>query len=131
MEEKNKGMKFDEEKLRYDLIPTVAEEELAKVLTYGARKYMPNSWQLLENFKNRYYAAARRHLTAYRDGEHLDPESGLSHLSHALTCLAFLVWEEHQENLDWSAENRGKIPAPDPEQLKIWDQKKGKDPGSL
>jgi len=119
-------MKFDDAKLRFDLIPPEAEEELAKVLTYGALKYAPNSWQGLEDFEDRYYAAARRHLTAARQGERLDPESNLLHLSHALTCIAFLIWREHEMHLDWSRENRGKIPQPKKEQLELWDQKKGK-----
>lgn len=31
-----------------------------------------------------------RHITAFNDGEDLDPESGQSHLYHAMCCLAFV-----------------------------------------
>ena len=88
----NLGRKFDSNKLRYDLIPPIVDEELAKILTYGVKKYEENNWQQLDNFNNRYYAALRRHLEAWRNGEDMDKESGEHHLSHALTNLAFLVW---------------------------------------
>ena len=67
--------------------------ELGKVLTYGALKYSPNNWQNLDDFNNRYYAAALRHLMAWRSGQNFDEESSLLHLSHALCCLAFLTWK--------------------------------------
>ena len=87
-----KGIKFDNGKLRYDLIPIEVEEEMAKVLTFGAAKYAPNNWQKVEDFEERYYASLRRHLSEWRKGNNYDEESKLFHLSQALTCLAFLVW---------------------------------------
>ena len=84
------GIKHDQGKLRYDLVPVEVEEALARVLTYGAEKYAPNNWRYVTNGTDRYYAALRRHLAAWRMGEELDPESGLPHLSHALACVAFL-----------------------------------------
>lgn len=107
-----KGMKFDEGKLRFDLSPRIAEKQLAAVLTFGALKYNDNSWQLVENARERYYAALRRHLDDYRSGEHIDDDSGLHHLSHALACVAFLLWLEGQG---------GYVPNPDePEVVEIW-----------
>lgn len=44
----------------------------------------------MENGEQRYLDALYRHLQAYRSGESHDPESGLHHLSHALTNIAFL-----------------------------------------
>lgn len=92
------GRKDDRGKLRMDLIPPEVMEALAEVLGYGAQKYAPNNWQRLTDFEDRYYAAALRHLMAWRKGTGLDSESGLSHLSHALCCLAFLVWRERQNS---------------------------------
>lgn len=86
-------MKFDSGKLRYSLVPPVAVEAMAKVLTYGAKKYKPNNWQKAEDF-SRYTDALYRHLEAWRSGQEFDDESGLSHLSHALTNIAFLVWHD-------------------------------------
>lgn len=75
----------------YELIPPQVEEALAEVLTYGAKKYSPNSWKKVEPFEDRYYAAARRHIAAWRKGEIVDSESGIEHLKHALCCIAFLI----------------------------------------
>lgn len=84
------GVKHDEEKLRFDLIPPEAEAALASVLTYGAKKYGDRNWE--EGMKwNRVYAAVRRHMNAWQQGEACDEESHLPHLHHALTGLAFLV----------------------------------------
>lgn len=83
-------MKFDGSKDRYDLIPPSALEALAKVLTYGARKYKPNNWRECEDIA-RYQGAAMRHFEAYRRGQYYDEESGMPHLWHAITNVAFLL----------------------------------------
>lgn len=85
------GPKFDTGKLRYSLVPPVAVKALAEVLTFGAHKYAPNSWQHVDRAPERYLDALMRHIEAYRSGELLDPESGLPHLSHALCNTAFLL----------------------------------------
>lgn len=92
------GLKYDAGKLRYSLIPPVALAAIAKVLTFGAEKYAPNSWQTVENAEERYLDALMRHIEAYRDGVHLDSESGISHLSHAACNIAFLLHFEKQRN---------------------------------
>ena len=83
-------MKFDAGKLRYGLIPPKANKELAKVLTYGAKKYKANNWQEVDD-TDRYIDALYRHLESWRAGEKVDEESGLSHLSHAMANIAFLI----------------------------------------
>jgi len=83
-------MKFDAGKLRYGLIPPSATKALASVLTYGAKKYKPNNWKQADD-TDRYVDALYRHLESWRSGEKVDKESGLSHLSHALTNIAFLI----------------------------------------
>lgn len=85
------GPKYDKGKLRYSLVPPSAVKAIAQVLTFGAEKYAPNSWQLVDRAPERYLDALMRHLEAYRDGELLDPESGLPHLSHVLCNTAFLL----------------------------------------
>lgn len=92
MSDDKKGLKFDSGKLMYDLIPPEAETALARVLTFGANKYTRNGWQTVPNAVERYEAALMRHLNAHRRGELFDPESGLTHLEHALCNLAFLVY---------------------------------------
>ena len=88
------GVKHDEHKNHLDLIEPEFIEGVGEVLTFGAEKYKENSWQNVENGENRYYGAAMRHLLAYRKGEKLDPESGLSHLYHVACNTMFLAhWE--------------------------------------
>lgn len=95
------GMKHDQDKPRYDLIPPEAMNELAKVLAYGAGKYSPDNWMRVKNGEQRYYAAMQRHVEAWRSGEHTDPESGLTHLSHAMACLSFLIALEDGVEVPW------------------------------
>ena len=89
--EKPKGLKYDADKSRLDLVHWPLVTGIGDVLAYGACKYEPNNWQHVVNGDDRYFAAAMRHLIAYRSGEVLDPESGLNHLAHATTNLMFLL----------------------------------------
>jgi len=88
---KQVGMKYDGDKLRYDLVPMACIDDLAKILTFGAKKYAANSWQHVENGPDRYFAALMRHISAWRQGEEIDPESGMSHLAHAMCNVVFLM----------------------------------------
>lgn len=88
--------KYDEGKPMFDLIDPTWEEEVAKVLTFGASKYAPDNWKGLD--PKRIRNAAQRHMNAYRRGEMLDEETGLPHLAHASCCLMMLHW--HEANKD-------------------------------
>lgn len=89
-----RGVKYDDGKLRYDLIPENALEEIVRVLTYGAQKYGERNWEKGLRF-SRLFAAAQRHLWAWWKGEEEDRESGCLHLAHAATCIMMLLalWE--------------------------------------
>jgi hypothetical protein len=82
--------KYDQDKLRYDLLPTKPLEEVVGVLTYGASKYDAENWHKCKS-QRRYFAAAMRHAWAWFAGETNDPESGYHHLAHAVCCLLFLI----------------------------------------
>jgi len=84
------GIKNDKEKSRYDLLPAGAIDELAKVLTHGAKKYEANNWRKVENGKERYLAALLRHAFALVSGEEADKDSGLHHAGHIMANAAFL-----------------------------------------
>ena len=83
-------LKFDGDKLRYDLVPPSLIKAVADVFTYGARKYKPNNWKNVDD-PERYIAAAMRHWEAYRSGEKCDEESGKPHLGHLATNIAMLI----------------------------------------
>jgi len=68
---------------------SLAEVDLAKVLTFGARKYKPNNWRKCSD-TGRYLAAAHRHNNAILAGEVKDQETGFEHRAHVLTNLMFL-----------------------------------------
>lgn len=85
------GMKFDAGKLRYDLLPVLALEEVVKVLTFGASKYAPNNWRYVDDLFDRYFAAAQRHQWAIKKGETDDQESTYHHYAHAICCLMFML----------------------------------------
>jgi hypothetical protein len=92
------GVKNDSEKPRWELLPLATVEDMVKVLTYGAKKYAPDNWKHVRP-KERYLAAALRHLTAWQHGEVIDPESNLPHLAHALCSILFLHYlDSEKEN---------------------------------
>lgn len=86
----NQGIKHDQEKTRTDLLSSLAIEELAKVLTFGAKKYTAHNWRHGMAW-SRLIGAALRHLFAFMRGEDRDPETGLCHLAHAMCCIMFLL----------------------------------------
>lgn len=93
------GLKHDQGKERVDLIEPDFMLDLGRVLAFGCIKYEENSWRTVENAEDRYYAAALRHLLAYRKGETMDSETKVSHLSNASACLMFLHYlEAHRDN---------------------------------
>lgn len=101
------GTKYDGEKPRWDLVQFDVLEDFVKVLTHGAQKYAPDNWKYVQPLRERYLAAAFRHLAAYAKGEVNDPESGLPHLSHAECCLHFLGWyEKHKKEAPDAPSNR-------------------------
>lgn len=77
-------VKYNDDKIRYDLVCPFAYEDLAKVLTFGAKKYSDNNW--IKGDINTYIAALERHLSevkkAVNTGNYdlfMDDDSGLQH----------------------------------------------------
>jgi len=98
--EKATALKFDQNKLPLNLLSTEALNQTAAVLQFGAQKYAEHNWR--KGFAwSRPLAAAMRHITAFNAGEDKDPESGLSHLAHAMCCIMFLLeFEKTHQELD-------------------------------
>jgi hypothetical protein len=97
---KDSGIKFDDGKIRYDLIAPRSLDELAKVYTYGCKKYDDNNWR--GGFKwGRLFGAMMRHAWAWYRGETYDQESGLHHLAHAAwQCFALMEFEWNKRGED-------------------------------
>jgi len=88
------GRKFDQEKQRWDLVPMGTFRQIVRVLTHGAGKYAPENWKHVKDARNRYYAAAKRHIEDWWEGGTNDEETGIHLLAHACCCLLFLMWFE-------------------------------------
>lgn len=94
------GLKYDTDKPRMELLPAYSLEEIARVLSFGAKKYESWNWSRGIAY-SRLLGAALRHLYSFARGEDKDPESGLSHLAHAGCCVLFLLWmDKHRGDLD-------------------------------
>ena len=63
---------------------------IAEVLAFGAIKYDWDNWKKGMDH-SRILDATLRHVYKYANGENKDDESGLNHLKHAATNLAFLL----------------------------------------
>lgn len=95
------GIKHDSGKPDLSHISQELVIQVARVREFGQKKYARDNWR--QGFKyNRSIAAALRHLFAFKEGENLDPESGLSHIAHAVCCLEHLLndLKNHPENDD-------------------------------
>lgn len=99
-DKKTEGVKYDQHKIRWDLVPFDAVNEIAKVLTFGAAKYDARNWEKGMNW-SRVFGAVQRHLTRWFHGQDKDKETRLTHLAHAGCCIFFLLaWELRKVGTD-------------------------------
>ena len=90
-EQKNQSAKADSGKPNLTLVPTEIIYEIEKVRSFGVEKYHdPDNWKQVE--MERYHQALLRHtLAIWDDVCARDVESGLLHLSHIATNVAFIL----------------------------------------
>lgn len=83
--------KSDDGKPILSLVPKQIIYEIEKVRSFAQKKYKDaNSWKRVE--LERYHEALLRHtLAAWEDVTARDKESGLLHLSHIATNVAFIL----------------------------------------
>ena len=90
------GVKKDQGKARWDLVPWDCMSEVVRVLTWPVDngKYSADNWQKVPNARRRYFAAAHRHFIEewWINGSQTDAEDGHHPLAHAICCLLFLLW---------------------------------------
>ena len=88
---KNQSAKADGGKPTLSLVPKEIIYEIEKVRSFGVKKYKdPDNWKKVE--MERYHQALLRHtLAVWDDVGARDKESGLLHLSHIATNVAFLL----------------------------------------
>ena len=86
-----KGLKFDNKKRDYTLLPWASLDQIIDVLEFGRKKYARDNWKLVDDGKARYTKALIRHLAAVLKGEEIDEESGLSHWAHVGCNVLFIL----------------------------------------
>lgn len=88
------GAKYDGEKLRWDLIPWDAMEEVAKVYTLGAKKYADRNWEKGIHY-NRIMRALLGHAIDYYLRKDYDDDNGQHHMASVVwNALALLTYDK-------------------------------------
>lgn len=89
---KDGALRYDTGKIRHELIPGHAMNELAKVYSMGAQKYADHNWRKGMKW-SRVIASLKRHLNYIEQGIDHDDESKLLHAAHvawnAITLLEY------------------------------------------
>lgn len=86
---KHEGLRFNQGKLRFDLVNPYAHEQMVKILTKGSQKYEERNWEKGMAWSN-VIASLKRHLHCIEKGEDYDIESGELHAAH-LACNAHFL----------------------------------------
>ncbi|GAC1500211.1 MAG: hypothetical protein NVS1B6_06420 [Steroidobacteraceae bacterium] len=92
--EDNGGLRFNEGKARYDLIPPEALDALAEHYGRGALKYADRNWERGMGW-GKCFASLMRHGWAWMRGEDCDPETGSHHMI-AVAWNAIALFTYHQ-----------------------------------
>jgi hypothetical protein len=72
------------------VVPMSVVAELGLAMMEGALKYGRHNYRAAGVRGSVYFDAAMRHLIAWWEGEDLDADSGVSHITKALACLTVL-----------------------------------------
>ena len=75
---------------QYTTIPTTVLWELGVAMLEGARKYGRHNYRVAGVRASIYIDAAKGHIDSWWEGEDIDPESKISHLTKAIASLTVL-----------------------------------------
>lgn len=79
-------------KIRWDLVPMDAMEELARVYSYGATKYGDRNWEKGLSWMD-CYASLMRHLVDWHQGQDFDGTPGEADNKHSgMLTMAHVAW---------------------------------------
>lgn len=79
-------------------VPTKPLFELGLAMMEGGRKYGSHNYRSIGVRMSTYYDAAQRHLTAWWEGEDIDPDSGIHHIIKAMASLLVVRDSMHMGN---------------------------------
>lgn len=74
----------------YSAVPVPVLYELGAALAEGARKYGGYNWRVAGVRTSVYIDATRRHIDAFQEGQDIDPDSKLHHITKAMASLVVL-----------------------------------------
>lgn len=74
----------------FSVMPRRVVAEVALALLEGARKYGRHNYRAAGVRASVYVDATDRHLSAWWEGQDIDPDSGLSHITKAIASLTVL-----------------------------------------
>lgn len=95
------SVKKDDNKYDPTMLTIEMIELVSRVRQFGAKKYARGNFKITGFKYTRSLAAALRHIFAFLNGEDNDPESGLSHLGHAVCSLEHCIYDmKHHPNND-------------------------------
>lgn len=99
-----KALRYNTDKPDYTFITRSIMDALARVMTYGAKKYARDNWKLSlgtehhEQFQSDIIKSLLRHAHAINDGELIDEESGLRHMDMvASNAMMWSTYQDHKE----------------------------------
>ena len=96
----NGGLRFDEGKARYDLLPAEAMDALAQHYAKGAAKYESRNWER-GMAMCKCFAALMRHGWSWMRGEDIDPETGSHHMiAVAWNAIAIFTYYSRGVGID-------------------------------
>jgi len=77
-------------KVPFSTVSATVVAEIGLAMLEGGRKYGRHNYRKIGVRASVYYDAFMRHITAWWEGENIDPDSGLNHLTKAMACLVVL-----------------------------------------
>jgi hypothetical protein len=78
-------------KLPLDLVPDTMEVFAATAFAEGALKYGSTNWRVAGVRASIYYAAMKRHMKKWWNGENCDKDSKVHHLASVMACAAIVL----------------------------------------
>ena len=77
-------------KVPMSTVPTQVVMEIGLAMLEGARKYGRHNYRIAGVRASVYYDALQRHINQWWEGEDVDPDSGLNHVTKAISTLVVL-----------------------------------------
>ena len=94
-------------KVPMSTVPSAVVMEVGLAMLEGARKYGRHNYRVIGVRGSVYFDAAFRHLMAWYEGEDIDPDSDLSHVTKAIATL--MVLRDGMINENWTDDRPPKM----------------------